>query len=305
MAMKRFLISMVVFFVFNGLARGGGLKSNYGMLFLENLRVGRTYSILNLASQPLKVVNTTDYTVELKIETGYPAAFKLMRGYEVIPSTSWIILEKTEFRLEPGQTAIADFTISIPNDDKYVNKRYQFFIKSRVARKLGIGGGAVMLPAVKGFICFTIAPVKAGVPDEEVEEIRANLTFSVIPHRIRLKGIKVGKRYDIAKLIGKDLRLINPNDETFTYKMEPITVRKSMMNIERGYKDCPNPSFLIIDEPVFEVEENSIKKKKIYIQFPKEDKYRNQKYEFVIYTYVLNQKIISGVYSEVLVTTNP
>ena len=61
---------MVVFFTFSGFAEAGGLRSNYGMLFLENLKVGKSYSILNLASQPLKVVNTTDYTVELKIETG-------------------------------------------------------------------------------------------------------------------------------------------------------------------------------------------------------------------------------------------
>lgn len=305
MAMKRFLISTVVFFMFSGLANGGGLRSNFGVLFLENLRVGKTYSILNLASEPLRVLNTTDSTLELQIEIGYPFPSDLKGAYEVIPSTSWIRMEKNLFRLEPGQTAVADLEISIPNDDKYIDGKYQFFIWSHVLRRLGGRGGTNILPGVKGFICFTVAPIKAGVSDEEAEEIRANLSFSVLPHRITLSGIEVGKKYDIADLIGSDFKLINPNDETFTYKMEPITVRKSMMNFTQGYQDCPDPSFLIIDEPVFEVKANSVKKKKIYLQFPKEDKYRNQKYEFIIYSYVLNQKIISGLYSEVYVVTNP
>jgi len=305
MTMKKFLISVVVIFMFGGIVRGGGLKSNFGVLFLENLRVGKTYSILNLASEPLRVVNTTDSTLELQIEIGYPSPSDLKRGYEVIPSTSWIRLEKNLFRLEPGQTAVADFHISIPNDDRYIDGRYQFFVWSHVLRRLGGRGGTHILPAVKGFICFTVAPIKAGVSDEEAEEIRANLSFSVLPHLIKLQGIEVGKKYDIAQLIGSDVRVINPNDETFTYKMEAITVNKSMMNLTRGYQDCPDPSFLIIDEPVFEVKGNSIRKKKIYLQFPKEDKYRNQNYEFIIYTYVLNQKIISGVYSEVYIITSP
>lgn len=306
MTIRRFLIKVVIFFMFSGLARAGGLRSNFGVLFLENLRVGRTYSILNLASEPLRVVNTTNNTVELKIEIGYPSPSDLRRSYEVIPSTSWIKLEKDEFTLEPGQMAVADFTISIPNDEKYIDKSYQFFVWSHVERLLGERkGGTHILPGVKGFICFTVAPIKPGVSDKEAEEIRANLGFNVTPNRITVTGIEVGKKYDIGKLIGKDFRLINPNDETFTYKMEPITVARSMMNLVPGYGDCPDPSFLIIDEPVFEVEGNSIKKKKIYIQFPKEDKYRNKKYEFIIYTYVLNQKIISGVYSDVFVITNP
>ena len=300
--MKGFLISMVVFFTFSGFADAGGLKSNFGVLFLENLRVGRTYSIFNLASQPLRVVNTLDSAVDLKIEVGYPSTWHLRTGYEVIPSTSWVRLEKSEFRLEPGGIAVADFTINIPNEEKYINKAYQFHIRSRVTKILK---GGNILPAVKGYICFTTAPIKPGVSDEEVEEIRANLSFSVIPHRVTLNGIEVGKKYNIANVIDQEFKLINPNDETFTYKMEPISVKRSMMKLARGYRDCPDPSFLIIEEPVFEVKGNSIKKKKIYLQFPNEEKYRNQKYEFVIYTYVLNQRIISGVYSEVYVVTNP
>jgi len=300
--MKRFLISLVVFFMFTGLAKGVGLRSNFGMLGLENLRIGKTYSIFNLTSQPLKVVNTTDKTVDLEIEVGYPDTYQLRNGYEAIPDISWVKLEKSEFRLEPGQIAVADFNISVPNDDKYVNKRYQFYIWSHVVKILE---GGNLFPGVKGFVCFTIAPVKAGISDEEAEEIKANLMFSVVPYQVTVSGIEVGKKYDIAELTGKDFRLINPNDETFSYKMEVIPVRQSLMKLAPGYQDCPDPSFLIIDEPVFEVKGNSIKKKKIYLQFPKEDKYRNQKYDFIIYTYVLNQKIISGLYSEVLVIINP
>lgn len=302
MAMRRFLISTVVFFMFCGLAKGGGLRSNFGVLILENLRIGRTYSVFDLASEPLKVVNTSDSTVELKIELGYPAVHELKPGFEVIPDTSWVKLEKSEFTLEPGQTAVADFTVSIPNDEKYINQRYQFFIWSHV---VNIHGGGNIFPAVMGFVCFTVAPVKAGVSDEEAEKIKANLSFSVLPHRITLSRIEVGKKYDIADLTGNDFKLINPNDETFTYKMEPITVSRSMLNLAQGYEDCPDPSFIMIDKPVFEVKGNSIEKKKIYIQFPKEDKYRHRRYEFIIYTYVLNQKIISGVYSDIFVITNP
>lgn len=305
MAMKRFLISMAVFFMFSGLARAMGLRSNFGMLFLENLGVGKTYSIFDLAAEPLKVVNVSDSTVDLEIEIGYPAQHQLRPGFEAIPDISWVKLEKSSFRLEPGQMALADFTISIPKDENYVNKMYQFYIWSHVVKIAAVGGGMPIFPAVKGFVCFTTSPVKPGVSEEEAEKVRANLVFSVVPHQITLNGIELGKKYDIGKFTGKEIKLINPNDEAFTYKMEPITVARSMMRLAGGFEDCPDPSFLTIEEPVFEVEPNSIKKKKIYLHFPKEDSYRDRKYEFIIYTYVLNQKVITGVYTDVFVITKP
>ena len=114
-------------------AMGAGLKTYFGEVVVQNLRIGQTYNIRDLVNLPLEVVNTSDYPVDLVMQVEYPLGGpQLRKEYEPIPSTDWIKLTETYFTVEPGASAITDVIISIPDDEKYLGKKYQVNIRSEM-----------------------------------------------------------------------------------------------------------------------------------------------------------------------------
>jgi hypothetical protein len=116
-----------------------GLKTTFVKVTLENLRIGDTYNIRRLANLPLAVYNTGADTIGLKVEPTVPLAGELREGYEPIPDPSWVTLTQEIFEgIRPGAPGMTDVVISIPNDVRYLGKRYQVMIWSHT-----VGAGLI------------------------------------------------------------------------------------------------------------------------------------------------------------------
>jgi hypothetical protein len=127
----------------------GGLSTTFGEVKLENLKIGEEYSMEEAAEFPLVVQNTSDEQLAIKVEILYPKKEELKEGFEPIPDISWISLEKEQFSLKPQEGAKTDVIIKIPNDKKYLGKKYQVYLWSHtVGRSLGVG--------LKSRLLFTI-----------------------------------------------------------------------------------------------------------------------------------------------------
>ena len=128
----------------------GGLSTAFGELKVKDLKIGQEYSLEETADFPLIVKNTSDEVLELKVEVLYPKPKELKKGYQSIPDTSWITLGKTHFILKPEEEAKTDVIIKIPDDKKYLGKKFQVYLWSRtIGRSLGVG--------LKSRLLFTIA----------------------------------------------------------------------------------------------------------------------------------------------------
>jgi len=276
----------------------GGLSTQAGEVVIENLKIGQTYNTRELVDLPLRVINRGDETVDLKMELYIPPENKIRRGYEPIPDVSWVKLSKDFFTVGPGESAVADVIISIPNDEKYFNKRYQFNIWSHT-----VHSGKFIALGVDSRFLFTIANVRADVSEERYMELIGDINFSLLPHRLHINNIKLGKKYDIEKVSGISFKLINPNDREFTYRMTSLNTKKALVQATKGWEDCPDPSFLTFDKSEFTVGANEIKKIRVYLEFPNKKEYKGKEYLFIIYTEVLGQAIPFGVYNNVYVTT--
>lgn len=274
-----------------------GLRTQAGEVVIENLKIGQTYNTRELVDLPLRVVNSGDETVDLKMELRIPPENEIRRGYEPIPDISWVRLSKDLFTVGPGESAVADVIISIPDDEKYFNKRYQFNIWSHT-----LPSGKFIALAVDSRFLFTIANVRADVSEERYMELIGDINFSLLPHRAHINNIKLGKKYDIEKLSGISFKLINPNDRKFTYRMTSLDTKKALVGGAGGWGDCPDPSFLTFDKSEFTVGANEIKKIRVYLEIPDKKEYKGKKYLFIIYTEVLGQAIKFGVYNNVYVT---
>lgn len=160
-----FFLLALGFYANRGL-EAAGLTTGFGEVTLENLEIGKTYTTKKALNLPLAVVNTGKTALDLKVEPVLPATpasaggapseggkdSELKEGYEPIPSLSWIKLEKAEFReIKPNDSAVTDVIISIPNDKKYLGKKYQVFIWSHtVGGSIGIGLKSKLLLTIKG-----------------------------------------------------------------------------------------------------------------------------------------------------------
>lgn len=122
------------------LCYGYGLRTGFGKVILENVPMGKVYSMRRDSEFPLVIKNESDRRLELKLEVLVPEQNEVQEGYEAIPEVSWVTLEKDSFTIEPGGEAETDVFIHIPYDERYLGRRFHVFIWSHtIGESVGIG----------------------------------------------------------------------------------------------------------------------------------------------------------------------
>ena len=135
------------------LLKAGGLRTTFSSVLIENLKIGKSYSLLKTVNLPLKIKSTYNRNIKIKITVLKPYKDELKKGFEIIPDTLWIKIKNDLLTIKPKGSAFTDVIIKIPYDKKYLGKKFQVMIWSRTTGK-GIGCG------LKSRLLFTIVPLK-------------------------------------------------------------------------------------------------------------------------------------------------
>lgn len=281
-------------------AEAGGLRTQLGEVVIENLQIGQTYNLKELANLRLIVTNTSDYSVDLRMDILLPDSSELRQGAEPLPDTTWVSLSHNLFKLDPDEKATSDITISIPDDDQYLGKKYQVTIWSRTLG--GKGAGMFLAFGLKSRIIFTTDTVKA-TEGEVVTASDASVSFTLKPEEIFLDSVELGKIYDVEKKTGLVLKIANPGEHERTFKLQSLTVGNSVATLTKGYQDTPDASYLTFSESEFVVPPKGTKTIKMYLEFPPEKEYSGKKYMFVIHALTVDEKVTTGVYSRLYAST--
>jgi len=284
---------------------GGALSTMMGEVRIDNIRLGKSFSMVQALNMPFKVTNTSTFRAELKIEIRiFGLEDKDLRpGYEPLPDASWVKLSRDFFILEPGAEAVTDVIFTIPEKEEYFGKKYQFYIISRITRGISNINVAIMSRFLLNIITKEKMKILRGEKPPARMEPVANLNFSILPWEVFLKSAKPGSLINVLKETGTRLKIVNPNDQELKFLLKCITVRKARVSLKAGYEDCPDPSFLNFSETEFVVPANSIKKIKMFLKFPRQDEYFGKRYMFIIVLENLGQEIKGKVYSRLYVTT--
>ena len=212
-----------------GGAAGAGLKTTFVRVSLENLRIGHTYNIRQMANLPLAVYNTGDEPTGLVIEPTVPIEGETRQGYEPIPDASWIKISCDSFAsLEPGALAMADVLITVPEDDRYSGKSYQAMIWSHT-----VGQGLVAC-GLKSEVLFTTSADS----DEPADAL------SMLPTEIVT---------DAGSASGMCVKIFNPFDETRDVALASVPAGDCPMKLRQGYEPAPNPGLLAIGQRTLSV----------------------------------------------------
>ena len=286
-------LSFLAFAAYN-VAEAGGLSTQLGEVVIENLQIGQTYNLKQLANLRLIVTNTSDYGVDLRMDILLPDSSELRKGAKPLPDTTWVKLSQRLFKLGPNEKATSDIILSIPEDDQYLGKKYQVTIWSHTLG--GKGGGMSLAYGLKTRVIFTTDTVKAA-KGEVITSSDASVNFTLKPEEVFLEDVELGTLYDVEKNTGLVLKINNLAEREQTFKLQSLSVSNSAATLTEEYQDVPDASYLKFSESAFVLPPAGTKTIKMYLEFPPKKEYSGKKYMFVIRAFTLDEKVTTGVYS--------
>jgi len=273
----------------------GGISTSFTEVVVRDLSIGKNYAIGKKVNQKLQVRNRGNNPIELKMEVLVPSSSELREGYEPIPDVSWVELEKDYFFVEPSKYAVTDVIVTIPNDKKYLGKKYQAYIWSQT-----VGEGALPIAlGLKSRLLLEISEKERNLS----KEFEGKFDFSVFPDEISLENLKLGEVCNINKVFGKALQVKNLSRFLHTYEIRSISAKRAGIEVENGYEDCPDPDFLTFDKSEFELKRKKRTRVKMHLTFPKREEYAGKKYIFAIRIRLLQEEFLLNRYVKLYVTT--
>lgn len=111
------------------------LHTEFGEVRLQNLAIGKTYSVARIASEQFVVSNTSDDSLFVHMEAVVPRQHQLRQNALPVPDESWIRLENSYLALAGHSTVWTDVYLTLPYDPDLAGKLFQVDILSRDAER--------------------------------------------------------------------------------------------------------------------------------------------------------------------------
>jgi hypothetical protein len=107
------------------------LHTEFGEVHLQNLAIGRTYSVAHLAREQFVVSNTGDDSIAVHMEAAVPRQHELRPEALPVPDRNWVRLENSDLVLPAHATVRIDVYLTLPYDPDLAGKLFQVDILSR------------------------------------------------------------------------------------------------------------------------------------------------------------------------------
>lgn len=134
------------------LAARMGLKAMSEIRVEGSMKPGRPHNLRVLQGAEYRLLNEGDGAVEVETSVQAPPGSGLRPGYEPIPDPGWIRVLPARSRLPEGGGMARDIIVSVPDDPRWVGRRFQAVIASRTR------GTGMISAAVRTHLLFAIAP---------------------------------------------------------------------------------------------------------------------------------------------------
>lgn len=275
-------------------AHAAGLTSAFAKVSVDHLQPGRTYKASKFF-QAIVVVNVSDDPRTLTMELLRPKPGDLDPGYEPIPDVTWAALEKDRFNVEAWGEAVSDLYLTIPNDKKYLGKKYQLEVWTKAH-----GGGNIAVGLIHKLL-FTVA---AEVDPAAGKEPEKALPFKLEPFEYFAKNVKFNRPIDLYEQSGTALVLKNPNSVDCKYRIEELPYDRAPVQRTNDYEPVPEMGWLNLGDREFTVKAKSELRIPLKITLPRNPKYRNKNYLLLIRATALSSTAPFSVISRLYITTS-
>lgn len=280
-------------------ARAWGLRTRFAEVTVSNLKIGKTYSLADTVNFPLRVANLESFPVDLSMRPIIPTDEELKAGYERIPDAGWISLQRTSFTVPGNMEAVTDVIINIPNDESLLGRRFCAYINTQTENKSAMGVG------LKSRLLLEISSQKP--TDEElkakfVQKRLANLNFHLSPMEAVITNVTPG-RSEKATDAGKDIVLVNPNAEQYTFRVQPVPVWETSISVPPGFAAATDPKWLKIKNPIIKMKPYSMQPLRLFIEIPPGDLHKGKRYMLILRAEIMEQDIPAYAFMKIFVDT--
>lgn len=272
-------ILFIFFFSFNfqPLKAGERLSSNMGELLLRHLQPGTTYNLTTLLQFPLEVVYEGSSEVILKLDPVLPEENEKKEGFENIPDLEWIHVNPNIFETKGSTVIHSNVTITIPNENALLGRKFIVYLWSRVAKK---GGGFGMGIGTKSRLLLTIAEKKNN--PENFTQGSSYMGFKLDPGMATLKKTLLGKKIKALKNSKGSLKIINFGSENKKFKIEVVDGSSLGMEPPEGMEWGSKETEISIKPNKIKIKAGKSKKIKISLKLPKKEKFYGKKYQYLL-----------------------
>lgn len=260
-----------------------GIRTDFGDVLIENLGIGRTYNLRDLAGKPLNVKNHGRETLNLLIDVQIPDDSTIPperkeMGFKPIPSLDWVTVSQGQFILPSGESAYTDVVIKIPDDPKLYGKKFQASIYSR-----SVGSGFLHV-GVWSHLMFTIALSPEAQAEQEKNKKRGfigSMDYSLLPDKVVVQNVPLGQKIDLAKDIKRTIKLANSGNDPIELRVKVVPVGDSPVGLQEGFEEAGG-KWLTTSAPTIKVEPSSFADPGLVLEIPNDPKLRGKKIMFVI-----------------------
>ena len=261
----------------------GGIRTDFGDVQINNLGIGRTYNLRDLAGTPLKVTNTGADTANLVLSVEIPQDAMITEnrkalGYKPIPSVDWVSLGQSQFIVPSGESAYTDVIIKIPNDPALYGKRFQADIYSRTT------GSNFLNIGVWSHLQLNIA--ESPEAQEAIEKNRkhgvvGNMEYTLLPDKLVIENASAGKTIDIRKELKRTIMIANSGADAIALALKVVPIGDTPLSLQSGY-EAGNPEWLTTKSASVNVEGSSFADPGLMLKLPNDPALAGKKLMWVM-----------------------
>jgi hypothetical protein len=278
-----------------------GISTKYGEAILSNLKPGMVYSMKKEKGLPYRVMNKTDKKVELEIVIEKPLGRHLMEGYEPVPDVSWITMHPARFILGPGEEAVSDIIISIPNDKKYENRHFQASLIVRSVSDPNAKGVSISL-SLQNRLRFSTGPTPEQVYDDYRKRIKEALKIDMEPFGLFVSDVESGKKVTLGEGSYSTLQLVNRGKEECAIEFE-VADDPKLYGLVKDYDPLPEAIKVEFPKKRIKLKQRVIEDIPIRLNIPDGPEYRDKNYGFVVRAKITSLDIPIEIFSRVYIKT--
>lgn len=297
-SVKFLLLIAAVLCLVQPASRAGGLATTTGSMYLGNLKIGQTYSLKQLVGYGFNAQYRGVALVVVNISARRPRN-TTSDGFEPIPDETWVDIDRRSFALDSYQTAETDIHVTIPNDEKYLGKKYCVLIVPETSAATVVGGGIALGTALECALRLDIAP-KPATPEEirllKKQLLGQALQVNISPERVFLTEVPIGRNVDVKQEYGDDIKIVNMSDFECNVEIEQLPASKLGFFPPVGYKEPEKQEWLKLGKKKFKVGANQIGIIPLYVNLPKDKVKKNDKLLFTMRV-LLSSKIRQVMYT--------
>ena len=273
------------------LAAAGGLRCSLGEVVVENLQLGRTYSLKSLANLPLALTNTGDRPVRVAVVSLVPDSGELRLGAEAVPNAAEAWATPETLSIGAGATRTVELMLSIPDDTKRLGRKYEVLFWSHSLAE----PGEMLAFGLKSRVIFSVDPVRSSASDPNPT---GDLSVRLEPAEVKLGRLAPGRKISLEAAA---LTVRNTSDRRVNVELSALGLAEAGVVLPDSWGDLTRAGTVRLDPRTITLEPGQERVVAGTVSLPRDKGLKGKTLVCVIAAAVTGQAVRTRIYSRLYV----